>query len=280
MNIKIYRLISLILISIFLNSCSSWSRNSRQGVSSSLVQYLYPEGEEPPKYEQNIPNLKLPLTVGLAFVPSASGNTRGLTEQHKATLLEKVRQRFLGRDFISNIVVIPDTYLHASKGFTGLEQISRLYGLDIVALVSYDQVTHVEENEASFLYWTIVGAYLIPASENEVQTFVDTAIFDVNTRKLLFRAPGVDKTSGVSTLIGVDRDTRKAEEQGFALAMDDMSKNLDAELQTFKQRIKTNKTVTVSHREGYHGGGAFDLSFLLLLLGLCFFQNRAKFAKN
>ncbi len=43
---------------------------ARQGVSSSLVDYLYPGGEQPPQFDGSVPELKLPLRVGLAFVPA------------------------------------------------------------------------------------------------------------------------------------------------------------------------------------------------------------------
>ncbi|MEQ1704159.1 MAG: Ig-like domain repeat protein, partial [Ilumatobacteraceae bacterium] len=51
------------------------------------------------------------------------------------------------------------------------------YGLDVIALVSYDQVAHSAETTSSFLYWTIVGAYVVKGNKNDVQTFVDTAVF-------------------------------------------------------------------------------------------------------
>ena len=157
---------------------------SRQGVSSSLVDYLYPKGGKPPVQEQTLPHLKLPLTVGLAFVPS--GDPRGLSAESKNRLLNEVKQAFVDRDFIGHIEVIPETYLAAGRGFETIDQVARLYSLDVIALVSFDQVAYSEDNTASLLYWTIIGAYLIKGSQNDVQTFVDTAVFDVPTHKLLF----------------------------------------------------------------------------------------------
>ena len=91
--------------------------------------------------------------------------------------------------------MIPEAYLRTGRGFpTALEQTARLYDLDVMALVSYDQVAHSAEGRPSFLCWTIVGAYVVKGNENDVHTFVDTAVFDVPTRKLLFRAPGVSET--------------------------------------------------------------------------------------
>lgn len=48
-----------------------------------------------------------------------------------------------------------------------LEQTSRLYDLDVFALVSWDQVVNTDGTMFSILYWTIVGGYVTPASEND-----------------------------------------------------------------------------------------------------------------
>jgi rhombotail lipoprotein len=240
--------------------------HARKGVSSSLVDYLYPDGKVPPKHDRTVPNLEVPLHVGLAFVPSGSSNTPGLTEASKSQLLEQVRQRFADRDFISQITIIPDTYLHSSKGFEGVDQIARLYGLDVMALVSYDQVANSDDNRASIFYWTIVGAYVIKGSDTDVQTFVDTAIFDVNTHKLLFRAPGVHRDSRSTTLVGSGKQLREAREQSFTAAMADMTVNLEAELDSFRERISEDHSVTVSYSDSYRGGGgAFGPASLALL---------------
>ncbi len=242
------------------------SGGARQGVSSSLVDYLYPGGEQPPQFDGSVPELKLPLRVGLAFVPSNSGSTPGLSEAHKAELLSRVRDAFQEREYIAKIEVIPDTYLRSRRGFESLEQVSRLYQLDVMALVSYDQVVHTDDRASSILYWTIVGAYVVKGSKNDVQTFVDTAILDVPTRRLLFRAPGTDKITANTTLIGSTEVLRDNREESFSRAMQDMTGHLAIELDLFRERIKEDKSVLVSHRPGYKGGGGEGLSVLLLLL--------------
>lgn len=62
-----------------------------------------------------------------------------------------------------------------------MAQVARLYGVDVMALVSYDQVIHTDDTKASLLYWTIIGAYIIKGSQFDTATFVDTAVFDINT---------------------------------------------------------------------------------------------------
>lgn len=263
------KVVLIMLVVLQLSACTTgFGSDGRRGVSSSLVDYLYPEGQVPPQYEETVPHLRLPLRVGLAFVPSQSSSAFSLPEAKKMQLLEQVRQRFSGLDYVRDITIIPDTYMRSAKGFEGVDQIARLYGLDIMALVSYDQVASSTETKSSVLYWTIVGAYFIKGNQNQVTTFVDTAVFDVNSRKMLLRAPGVSETKRSSTLVEVNQVNRATRDEDFELAMLDMSGNLAIELERFKQRVKQDKSVQVSRRQGYGGGGALQWPLVILLAGL------------
>ncbi len=173
--------------------------------SSSLVEFLYPSGALPP-VENSIPELHVPLRVGLAFLPSANG--AGPDAALKEQLLERVRQHFSDRQFVSDIVIIPDYYLGTQRGYPGLAALQRLYALDVVALVSYDQVTHTQENNWSLGYLTIVGAYVLKGDRYDVSTLVDLAVVDPATRAQDQRAGGVDTRHGTSTLIDLPHDTR------------------------------------------------------------------------
>ena len=262
------KLISASLTVLLLAACSSlWNvgGETRSGVSSSLVDYLYPAGEVPPDLQKTIPYLELPLRVGIAFVPSQSGRS-AISEATKIELLDEVKAEFVNREFIEHIEVIPDTYLRSSKGINGMQQVARVYGVDVMALVSYDQVAASDDNPSSFLYWTIVGAYVIKATSNEVQTFVDTAVFDVKTGRLLFRAPGLDKSSDRSTLIESGEVVRKTRDSSFAAAMGAMTQNLAMELDRFRERVKADPSVAeVKWKSGSGGGGAFGWLILAAL---------------
>lgn len=243
----------------------------RTGSSSSLVNYLYPDGEAPPEHTDSIPRLDLPLRVGLAFVPNY-GSRDDLSEAKKAELLAIVRQAFIERDYVQHIEVIPDTYLRSSNGVEGMQQVARLYGVDVMALVSYDQVSVSSDTKASFLYWTIVGAYVIEATKNEVQTFVDTAVFDVRTAKLLFRAPGVDKTTDKSSAIESTEAARKQGQESFTAAMTAMTGNLGMELVRFEERVAENPQLAeLQWKEGYGGMGRFDGLLLAVLILLAIY---------
>jgi rhombotail lipoprotein len=266
--------IAVLSVCLVLAACAGlFGSPTRQGVSSSLVDYLYPSGEQPPKPSGEIPNLQLPLAVGIAFVPSNTGQS-ALTEAERIGLLDKVKAHFASRDYIRDISVIPEVYLRSRTGFQSIEQLARLYDLDVIALVSYDQVAQTAERTSSLLYWTIVGAYTIKGNKNDVSTFVDTAVFDVPTHKLLFRAPGISEVNSRSTLVGIESDVRAAQQKGFEQAMGDMTVNLDKELDAFKERVRTEGTARITRADGTSygggGGGAGGLATLasLLLLGL------------
>lgn len=262
-------LLALLSAALLVTGCSTlwdWSGGQRHGTSSSLVDYLYPDGEVPPNVQDTIPHLELPLRVGIAFVPGRVGPGT-ISEATKMRLLENVKANFVDRDYIGHIEVIPDTYLRSSKGVTGMRQVARVYGVDVMALVSYDQVAVSEDNPSGLLYWTIVGSYLIKATSNEVQTFVDTAVFDVDTARLLFRAPGSHTMSDRSTLVESGEVVRRAKDESFAVAMGEMTQNLATELDRFRERAQEDPSVAEVQWKPGSGGGS--ISWLLLcVLGL------------
>src|SRR5262245_65773132 len=85
---------------------NGWQRNAR---TTSLVDFLYPRGEPPA--QESVPVLRLPLTVGVAFLPQRAGNADVLDGARKEAILQDIRQRFEKRGFVREIVPIPDYYL-------------------------------------------------------------------------------------------------------------------------------------------------------------------------
>ncbi len=242
---------------------------TRSGVSSSLVDYLYPKGEVPPEFDQRIPKLVVPLRVGLAFVPTGGQSDVALSEALKNEALQEVRKQFVDRKYIASIEVIPETYLRSTKGFEGMQQVARLYGADVMALVSYDQVAVTQDNKLALTYWTVIGAYVIKGTENETQTFVDTAVFDVPSRKLLFRAPGVNSQMRSSTAIEASEVSRSTRAASFTAAMNDMSRNLATELDSFEKRLKSEPQlaeVEWKNSSGGGGGGTTDPALFMTLV--------------
>ena len=113
------------------------------------------------------------------------------------------------------------------------------------------------------LYWTIVGAYVIPGTRNSVNTLLDTAVFDIKTHKLLLRAPGVSQVTDSSTAVEAGRVTLTIREDSFVDATNQMAKNLEAEVELFGKRIKEDGVAEITYASDYKGA----FSPLLLLFG-------------
>ncbi len=253
---------------ITLAGCASlWHRTDTHTQSGSAVEYLFPDAKQAPQMAPGVTTLRPPVKVGIAFAPAAQWGS-AIPEQQKTLLLEKVKGNFASLPYVGKIEVIPSSYLRAKGGFANLEQVSRMFDVDIVALVSYDQVQFVDNGVLSMLYWTIVGAYVIQGDRYDVQTMVDAAVFDVASKKLLFRAPGTSRIKGSSTLVNFSEVSREARAAGFDAAVNDLIPNLKRELDGFRERMKTDSSVQVVNRPGYSGGGSLDLAGVLVAIGL------------
>ncbi|GAA5174218.1 rhombotarget lipoprotein [Niveibacterium umoris] len=264
------RLVLLLIPLLFaqLTGCASlWHNQDTHAQSGSAVEYLFPDAKQSPALAPGMTTLPVPVKVGIAFAPPGQWGA-GLPEQQKTLLLEKVKGNFASLPYVGKIEVIPSSYLRAKGGFANLEQVARMFDVDVVALVSYDQVQFVDNGVLSMLYWTIVGAYVIQGDRYDVQTMVDAAVFDVASHKLLFRAPGTSRIKGSSTLVNFSEASRDARSAGFNAAVDDLIPNLKGELERFRARIKTDSTVQVVNRPGYSGGGGIGLGGVLIAAGL------------
>lgn len=273
----------LLAVSLLLAGCAGQQTRAR----SSVVDYLYPT-QSKVVVEPATPVLNIPLKVGIAFVPEQSAQRRGgslwagisggtaLTEEKKSELLDQVAAHFRKYEFVSDIEVIPSAYLTTGGGFANLDQIRTMYGVDVIALVSYDQVQFTDEGFLSLSYWTLVGAYVVSGEKNDTSTMMDTAVYDIASRKMLFRAPGTSNVKGRSTPVNLSEELRADSLKSFEEATGKMIANLDTQLTAFKEKIKREPgQVTIVHRPGYSGGGGalgwFELS-LMLLLGLAALQ--------
>ena len=213
-----------------------------------------------PPPNDTIPELSVPLRVGPAFLPSnISDDAAPLTAAQKEELLDRIKRRFASRPFVSEIVLIPDYYLDSAKGIAGLDGVQRLYNIDLMALESFDQVTHKNDNKLSLGYLTILGAYVLRGTTHDTATLVDLAVIDPKTRSLVLRAGGTDMQGDNSALVNLSRDTRHASVSGFSNATDQMINHFDGTLTRFEADVKAGKAnVHVQKRSssaGFSGGG-------------------------
>lgn len=268
---------ALAIVALFAAGCHALDHsNTRKRHNSSLVDYLYPRGNHTQPTKPSVPTLTLPLKVGIAWVPESTGNKDQyrrqdsvLTEARRKELAEAVIPHFQKYPFIKSIELVPTAYLTPGGGFENLDQLKALLGVDVIALLSFDQLQTSDSTELSLLYWTIVGAYVIPAEANRTHTMVDAAVFDIASRQLLFRAPGSSKSEGLATVIRTDERLRVKSDEGFVAASTNMVANLQGELAAFQQRIKEKpETVRIVRSAGYTGGGAFGWQHVGMLGGV------------
>lgn len=258
-----------LLVIAALCGCAEMLPRRNFRYASSVVDYLYPNQEivEVP----TIPHLSLPLRVGIAFVPGTGGGMAGhrLNEKEKFDLMNRISAEFRKLPFVKEIEPIPSAYLTAGGSFANLDQIRTMYGVNVIALISYDQVQHTDEGLMSFSYWTIVGAYIIKGEKNDTSTMIDAAIYDIPSRKMLLRAPGVSRIKGTATLVNLNEQLRADSSQGFLQASDDLVNNLQLQLDLLQAKIKeAPQAYVISHAQGYTGGGSIGPLFGMLLITL------------
>jgi len=260
----------IVMIILTLSGCAVFGEyRHRHTHTTSLVQFLYPQGKLQLEDKKN-PVLNLPLRVGLAYIPDRS-HKQVISPVLKNTLLENVKASFVSKHYVNEIIVIPELYLQNSRGYGSLEQIKKLYQLDVIALVSYDQMVNAKENLLSLSYLTIVGAYVFPGTGYQVNTMVDLAVIDVDSRSILFRAAGTNSSKNQIVADAYRSQAyRKRQNAEFELAMGQMQSQLKLELSKFEERLRRkdpNENIVVKHRKGYTGGSVslLMLSFLLTI---------------
>ncbi len=256
-----------VLGALLLGGCASWFPQTGVKQTASVVDYLYPDARQAPQLQQGITRLRPPVSVGIAFVPGGGGRAE-LPEADRLRLLERVKASFAGYNYIGRIEVIPTEYLRPKGGFANLEQVARMFDVEVVTLLSYDQVQFNDANAMSILYWTLVGAYVIHGDRYDIQTMVDASVFDVASHRLLLRAPGTSRIKGSATLVGFGERARAARLQGYGEAIDQLVPRLQGELERFKAAVKSDAAVRIENKPGYRGGGDLGWPGLLAALAL------------
>jgi rhombotail lipoprotein len=257
-------LAAIAIVIVLLNTgCVGMWGHRKTHEASSVVQFLYPDKNQP-FIQPQIPTLRLPLRVGVAFIPAGQSDGRNrfyrvqanFTEQQKVELLRKVAAQFKALPFVQTIEIIPTTYLRPGGGFDNLDQLRAMMGIDVVALISYDQVQNSSDTEASLAYWTIVGAYFVEGQRHSTNTLMEAVVYDIPSRSLLFRAPGTNTIKNHATLVRNDYELQKSSAHSLTEAAAQMTTNLAHELELFKVRAKEEpETVRIERKPGYTGGG-------------------------
>jgi rhombotail lipoprotein len=187
-------------------------------------------------------------------------------------LLQKVVPHFKSYAFVKSVEIIPTTYLTPGGGFENLNTLRSMFDVDVIALISYDQVQFNSQDALSLTYWTIVGAYVFHGENNDTQTLIDAAVYDIRSKRLLFRAPGTSRVKAGATPINLEGELKKNSERGFAMASTNMVVNLQHQLGEFRERVKASpEEFKVVHKPGYTGAGAVGTFDLLAIAALASF---------
>ncbi|MDH3628897.1 MAG: rhombotarget lipoprotein [Acidobacteriota bacterium] len=274
------------LLGVVLICCAGCAVYQRQ-IKSNALEYLYPKGSE--EVAPADVSLELPLRVGVAFAPATTPATEAFSATQKQALLERVAEAFRSHESIRHVEAIPAGYLTQGGGFDDLDRLVSAFGIDVIALVSYDQFQFSESGRSSWAYWTLIGAYVVRGEKNETRTLLDAVVYDIPSRAMLFHAPGESSLGGKSAPVEVGKKLRQASEEGFERAIDDLITNVSVELEAFAVRAATGTVrgagtpaITIVDekgnpvRSGGGGAGALDVFGLLAaaLLGVSAWATR------
>jgi len=253
-TIKILLLPILAAAALCISGCASMLPNTGAKRSTSVVEFLYPNKQ--PFVEPSIPTLSLPMRVGVAFVPPLTENNRSNPQMPEATknaLMRAVSDQFKKLPYVRGIELVPTQYLRPGGSFENLDQLRSLLGIDVIVLLAYDQQQNTTDTPLILSYWTIIGAYTMPAQKNSTATLMDAAVYDIASRKMLFRAAGADVTNHRSTAVGTTDQLVMDSGESYKKAATNLSANLQAELESFKLRIKESpEEVKVVAKPGYN----------------------------
>ncbi|VAW70727.1 hypothetical protein MNBD_GAMMA12-3781 [hydrothermal vent metagenome] len=245
------------VFSIGLSACNTLpvdsAGNHKARSSSSLVGYIYPNGETPAGLATKIPKLTVPVKIGIAFVPEQNGSGV-ISERVKDQLLRKVRSAFKHHAVVQEIRLLPVNALRSGGGFRELRQVAQRHNIDLVALVSHNQVRAVRHNALSVSYLTIIGAIILPGNSHQVSTLISTAVFDINSGKLLFHAAGKDRVRRQTSAFALAEKNTMISRHSIAKATGDMIASLNTELSKFRTRIRRgSQEADIKYRRNYRG---------------------------
>jgi rhombotail lipoprotein len=196
------------------------------------------------------------MRIGLAFAPEAESSS-DLPDPTKGTVLDDVGRKLSSYPFVQSVVVIPHVYLQRGGGFKNLRQLEAAFGVDVIGLVSFDQIANTSENPASILYITLVGRYFIPGDKHEVKTLVDVLLLEPQSETLLMRAAGTSSVKGLSADAFQRSRASELSRRGYEQAVPLLFAELDERLEELKDDVRSGrrKDVRVEVKAGHSAQG-------------------------
>jgi rhombotail lipoprotein len=234
-----------------LAGCASMDGATKQRQVASMLGFLFPGKDQPPQPPNQVAVINVPFRIGVAFVPDSGNPAFRLSETDRLRLAGQVRDSFANYPFIKEIEAVPSLYLERGGGFENLDRVAALLRLDVIALISFDQVQYAGANKWSFLYWTGIGAYLVEGDQYDVMTAVETAVFDIKSRRMLMHASGTSTVKGDATWVGFAERSRTARTTSFTDAVAQMTERLHTEVKSFRERAPKDANIRLVLPPGY-----------------------------
>ena len=243
----------VVLLAALLGAgCAEMDKGNQVRQDASMLKFLFPNQKDVAPPSDKVAEIRVPFRIGVAFVPDTSAAEFRLPESERQRLAGQVREAFANYPFIREIEVVPSLYLEPGGSFANLDRLAQLLRLDVIALISFDQTQQTEANRASLWYWTGVGAYVVEGDQFDVLTAVETAVFDIPSRRLLMHASGTSTVKGASTLVTFKAKAREARTAGFEQAMQQMIGNLHEQVQQFRMTAPGDPRIHLILPPGYH----------------------------
>jgi rhombotail lipoprotein len=245
-GVKNFVLLGVTLLGLVsLSGCGHYTTQR----TSNVLTYLYPGETQPAEISKTISKTSLantprPIILGIAFVPesrtiSNGGDTKiePLTEKLKMEMMRELTAQLRQYSIFAEIEEIPSTYLKIGGSFANLDQIRAMTGVDVIGLVSYDQVQFTDRGLISLLYWTGIGWYFVPGEKNDTKTMMDAALYHIPTQKPLLRATGQSGVYHYSTPMNQSQNLRDDSEHGFKEALRMLAENFKEQLDLVKPKV-------------------------------------------
>ena len=245
-GVKNFVLLGTIALAIVpLSGCGHYTTQR----TSNLLTYLYPGETQPAEVSRDIsktsvPSIPVPIKLGIAFVPESRTITSGrdtkiepLTEKFKMEMMRELSAQLRQYSFLAGVEEIPSTYLKVGGSFANLDQIHTMTGVDVIGLVSYDQVQFTDRGLVSLLYLTGIGLYFVPGEKNDTNTMMDAALYHIPTRKPLLRATGQSGVYRYSTPMNQSQNLRDDSEHGFNDAVHMLATTFKEQLDLLKPKL-------------------------------------------
>ena len=270
----------MLVLTVGLGGCATTQRRE-----ASALSYLYPEGHI--ESSADAVALQLPLRVGVAFAPG-DRSWDAFSEPQRREILKRVAAAFEGVPEIQFVEVLPTNTLTRRGGFENLRQAAGMYGMNLVAILSYNQIQFVGQRRSSFLYWTLIGAYFVRGEHLETHTLLDANVFDLASRAMLFSGSGSSIVRERSTPVEADLSLRETSIRGFEQATDDLVRNLSRALEVFRENAKRgtvrglgtprvqvqSPAVVAASRSGAGAWGPLELMGVLALVAAAGWSTR------